>query len=260
VRTATCILCIVGLFAVLVPVAGAVPDTPARAQGTPFLDRDNPELIAALRHHTAYVGDAQQARMDGVIRYIDLISGGAGAYQLRWIMEDYLAAAASVPLMNTSDEIGRARGEMQLQSGRFVDETRIQMAIFDGNAAGLAASINASVQAVEDSFSGIRDSVWLVRDSARLTAFLLEAEERDEILRDLGRRGADTTEAQKISEEIDRKRPDLEAILRGSRKGSIEAVNSGIKQLNGQFRSTVERYRAELGIRVKAAAIMAGQG
>ena len=40
------------------------------------LAQDNPELIGPLKTHVAYVGQTQDARMDGVIDYIDTISDG----------------------------------------------------------------------------------------------------------------------------------------------------------------------------------------
>ena len=131
-------------LAIITPVASALVENTDIPPSTGPLDKDNPELISVLKTHTAYVGVMQQARMDGVIAYIDRISDGAGTTNLRWIQDDYLTAASSIPLLYTSDEITAAREEMRAQSIRFSDETNTQMAAFNGNDADLRASTNAT--------------------------------------------------------------------------------------------------------------------
>lgn len=75
------------------------------------------------RLHIAHFGKTLQARMDGVISYIDRISRRTGTAGLRQIQEDYLIAAFPVPVMRTVEEITESREEMRRQSRLFVDET-----------------------------------------------------------------------------------------------------------------------------------------
>jgi hypothetical protein len=105
-------------LAVIAPVASALLENTDIPPSTGPLDKDNPELISVLKTHTAYVGVMQQSRMDGVIAYIDRISDGAGTTNLLWMQDDYLAAASSISLLYTSDEITAAREEMRAQSIR----------------------------------------------------------------------------------------------------------------------------------------------
>ena len=61
--------------ALFVPLAGAVTQTTGKSGSH---DQDKAEIISPLKMHIAYIGKTQQARMDGVITYIDSISGGTG--------------------------------------------------------------------------------------------------------------------------------------------------------------------------------------
>src|SRR5512136_744928 len=101
-----CLLCVVSI---IVPFASALPENAALSGNQNLIIQDNAELLSSLKTHVAYVGRLQQARMDGVIQYVDGISEGTGTATLRQIREDYLVAAFSIPVMRTVDEINAAR-------------------------------------------------------------------------------------------------------------------------------------------------------
>jgi hypothetical protein len=203
------------------------------------------------------VGVMQQARMNGVINYIDGISDGAGTTNLRWIQDDYIAAASSISLLYTSDEITAAREEMRAQSIRFLDETNIQMAAFNGKDADLRASTNITEADAETTFTRLPGSLWLIKGSARLAAFNTSAEKRTEIILTLARMGADITEASKLSDQIDAKRTELQEIIVRNKNGAVLSLNSGIAKLNSQFRTTVEESRENHENQLKSAALLA---
>jgi hypothetical protein len=256
-----CVLMMVLLvfsLAILSPVASAVvgeyTDIPP---STGPLSKDNPELISVLKTHTAYVGVMQQARMNGVIGYIDQISGGAGSINLRWIQDDYLAAASTIPLLYTSDEITSAREEMRTQSIRFSDETQIQMAAFNGNGTELRACTNETQTDAEYNLSRMPGSVWLIKGSARLAAFNASAEKRTALLLTLTRKGVDLSEASKLSDQIEAKRTELQEAVVHHEDGAIFSVNSGISRLNNQFRSTVDEALKNREIQLNVAAMLA---
>lgn len=104
------------LSILFVPLAGAVTQSTDQSGIQSYTNQDSAELISPLKIHIAYVGKTQQARMDGVINYIDKISGGTGTAGLRQIQEDYLTSAFPVPVMRTVEEITEAREEMRHQS------------------------------------------------------------------------------------------------------------------------------------------------
>ena len=64
--------------------------------------------------------------MEGVIQYIEQISGGMGSARLYQIQEDYLIAAPSIPVFRTANEINIAREEMRYQSLLFAEETNVK--------------------------------------------------------------------------------------------------------------------------------------
>ena len=105
-RIVLSILCVLLACAIVSP---ALADLPAGVTTIPVstdpLAQDNPELISCLKTHVAYVSQTQDARMEGVISYIDTISNGQGSGNLRDIREDYLTVASSIPLMQTADDI-----------------------------------------------------------------------------------------------------------------------------------------------------------
>ena len=153
------------------------------------LAQNDPEIISALKTHVAYVGQTQQARMNGVIAYIDRISGGNGTSNLYYIEEDYMATASSIPLMQTAEEITEAREELRMQSRLFAEETKAQIVMFNGSTDDMRGSINTTVQSVDNSFSGMKDSLWLAKDTARITVFNQESQQRTALLNSLSRQG-----------------------------------------------------------------------
>ena len=244
-------------FMLITPLASALIMNADIAPSTGPLDKDNPELISVLKSNAAYVGVTQQGRMDGVIEYIDRISDGAGTTNLHWIRDDYLAAASSIPLLYTSDEITASREEMRAQSIRFFDETMTQMAAYNGNDAELRACTNETETEAENTFARMPGSVWLMKGSARLAAFNASAGERAALLLTLAGKGVDTTEIRKISEQIDAKRTDLQVAVVKNQDGAILSLNSGIARLNSQFRSTVDESLKNHEIQLKTAAMLA---
>jgi len=224
------------------------------------LYQDRPENIAALKTHIAYVGVSQEARMDGVIGYISNISGSAGIGKLQQIRDDYLSAAATIPLLNSSDDINSLRNDMCAQTRLFAEETQIQLVVFNGTPEAMRSTAAASVNAFELSFTSMTNPLWLSRDSARIVVFNRESEERNFTLNSLSQKGIDITRAREISEQIDAKRSEVEAALRDNHHGAILNVNTGIKSLNQQFRNTVGDYRASLDVQMKTAAILSMNG
>ena len=245
------------LIALVIPLVGALPVTPSPADSSGYLARDNPELISALKLHVAILGQEQQARMNGVIRYVDSISGGTSSYNLRMMQEDYMSTASSIPFMNTADEIDSAREDMRVQTSLFAEETKAQLLLFNGSTDAMSGSINASMRTVEESFSNLTGSLWLARDSARLTVFNTCSEERTQLLAGLSAQGVDVSLAKNLSEQIDAQRSALTAALSSKKAGTIQDVNSGIKYLNRQFRDEILTYRAALKIQLAKAAILA---
>jgi len=245
------------LIAIAVPFVGAATVPSSQSNSTSYLARDNPELISALKLHVAFLGQEQQARMDGVIRYIDSISGGTGSFNLRMMQEDYMTSASSIPFMNSADEIDSAREDMRIQTRLFAEETQAQLVLFNGSTDAMDGSINASTRAIEESFSNIKDSLWLVRDTARLTVFNTYSEKRAELLAGLSAQGVDISHAKNLSDQIDAQRSALTAVISSKKSGTIQNANSGIKDLNRQFRDEILTYRANLKIQLDKAAILA---
>ena len=257
-RTILCLCTVfVCIIAITVPLVGAATITTPQAGEHGYLARDNPELISSLKLHVAYLGETQQARMDGVIRYIDSISAGKGTYNLQIIEEDYMTTASSIPFMHTADEIDAAREDLQVQTRLFSEETKAQMVMFNGSTDAMRGSIGASTQAVEASFTNMRDSLWLARDTARLTVFNTYSQKRDELIAGLSAQGVDTSIAQKIADQIDAERSDLKTALFTKHEGAIQNVNIGLKDLNRQFRDIIQGYRTDRKIQVDKSAIMA---
>lgn len=233
------------------------------ADGTPIpeskdsLAQDNPDLIGPLKIHVAYVGQIQDARMDGVIDYIDTISDSSGSENLREIQEDYMAIASSIPVMQTADDITEARMELQRQSKLFAEETKLQLVTFNGSTDAMREKASATIQPVEDSITSLRDSLWLAKDSARLTVFNQESAQRAASLRSLSKQGIDISRAENISQQIDAQRNDLQKALSDKSVSALKASNQGLKLLNREFRATVDGYHAEYQIEMKRAAILA---
>jgi len=245
-------MCLLVLTALFVPIVSAMSDT-----STQPLAEDSPEIISALKNHIAFVGESQEARMDGVIRYVDTLSGGEGVLDLEWIQEDYLTAASSIPLMYTAHEINTAREEMGAQSLNFANTAQDQVVMFKGNFNTMKDYINDSMQSLSDSFSSSNDPSWLVKGNARLEVFNASSFERNATITELAQQGVDVTKARQISDQIDAQRTNLEHALVHSQNTTIQSVNSEIKMLNQQFRNTILDYRANLKIATSAAAINA---
>ena len=256
-RSALIMVWLVFTLAIISPVSSAIVVGTYVPPSSGPLEKDNPEVISVLKTHTAYVGIIQQARMDGVIAYIDQISEGAGTTNLRWIQDDYIAAVSSIPLLYTSDEITAVREEMRSQSIRFSDETKTQISVFNGNNTELRARTSVTETEAEVTFNNMPDSVWLMKGSARLAAFNISAEKRAALLLSLARKGVDVTDARNISEQIDAMRTELQAAVVYNKEGVILTLNSGIGKLNSQFRSIVDESLKNREIQIKAAEIMA---
>jgi len=258
-RTVCLCAVLICIVAALIPFAGAAP-TPLplpQANTTSYLERDNPELISALKLHVAVLGQEQQARMDGVIQYINSISGGVGSYNLQLMEEDYLTTASSIPFMNTADEIDAARDDMRKQTQLFAEETQAQFLIFNGSTDAMGGYVNASVKTADGTFSDLKNSLWLARDTARLTVFNTYSERRTQLLDGFSGSGIDISLAKNLSDRIDGQRTVLMAALSSKKSAKIQDANSGIKDLNRQFRDVVQAYRADLKLKLDTAAIMA---
>jgi len=241
-------------FSILfVPVAGALTQSTGQPGSQSYVIQDNVKIISPLRMHIAYVGKTQQARMDGVITYIDGISGGTGTTGLRQIQEDYLTAAFPVPMMHTVEGINGARTEMRRQSILFVDETNVQLAKFNGNYTDMRSSTEAALHPVEESFSCLRYASWLASQTTRSRVFNQSSERRTAILEDLSLHGMDVTYPENLSAQIDAQHAELESALLQNRDGVLLSINGGLKVLKQQFRSTVEVYRMDLQAQMKAA-------
>ncbi len=241
----------------IAPIVSALPENTALSASQNTIIQDNAELLSSLKTHVAYIGKLQQARMDGVIQYIDQISGGTGSAYLQQVQEDYLMAAFSVPVLRTVDEINAARDEMRQQSILFADETNAQMAMFNGTTDEMRAHANSRMQTVEGTFNSVMYSSWLSSETTRLTVFNQSSERRTIILDKLSAQGIDTWEAQNLSEQIDAQQSDMETALLQNRDTALQPITSGLKQLNQQFRNLIGEYQTNALIQVKIADMMA---
>jgi len=245
------------LSILFIPLAGAVQQYGSDANSPVPLAKDDPQIIAALKSNVVYVGESQQARMNGVIRYIDSISNGTGTDELRWIQEDYLTAASTIPLLYTSDKINSARKEMQDQSVLFSDTSADEMVLFGVNTSTMRSFINSSMKDFDASFNDPNRTPWLTTGRARLIVFNDSANGRNSTLANLSSKGIDVSEAQNLSDSINAEYGDLLNAL--SHKGgvSVSAVNSRIKILNQGFRDSIRRSYATLKIQSQTAEILA---
>jgi flagellar biosynthesis GTPase FlhF len=239
----------------IVPVSASLDRDTIPVSKDPLAE-NNPEIIAALKTHIAYVGQSQQARMDGVIAYIDSISGGIGTSSLRDIENDYMETASSVPVMQTADEIAEARGELRTQTRLFSEETKAKMIMFNGSTDDMRGAINASFQLMENSSSALKESLWLAKDTARITVFNKASQERTALLSTISNQGIDTSHARNISEQIDSRRSVILKALADNSARSLKEANSGLRSLNHQFRGVVQAYRGDVEIQMKQAAVL----
>jgi len=240
-----------------IPLASAVGGSGSDTGSQTYLAKDDPQIIAALKSNVVYVGESQQARMDGVIRYIDSITNGTGTDELRWIEEDYLTAASTIPLMYTSDEINDARREMQDQSVLFYDTSADQVVMYNGDAGTMRAYINDSLRDFDVTFNDPNRTRWLATGRARLIVFNESANKRNATLFSLSSRGVDTSTAQKISDDINAEHDDLLNALSHKGEVTISSVNSRLKTLNQNFRDAIRQYYANLRIQSQTASILA---
>jgi len=248
-----CLLCIILLIA---PIVSALPDNTAQSGSRNTIIQDDAALLSSLKVHAAYVGKMQQTRMDGVIQYIDRISEETGSAHLQQIQEDYLMAAFSIPIMRTVDEINTAREEMRRQSILFADETNNQIMMFNGTTDEMRATANAHMQIVEGTFTSIMYSSWLASETTRLKVFNQSAERRTAVLDTLSAQGLDISHARNLSDQIDVQHLELENALLKNHDGALLSITSGLKQLNQQFRNTIDSYRTSALIQMKSADMM----
>jgi hypothetical protein len=241
------------LSVLFVPIVGAVTESTGHSRSQNYLNQDSAELLSPLKMHVAYVGKTQQARMDGVITYIDKISGGTGTAGLRQIQEDYLTAAFTVPVMRTVEEVNEAREEMRYQSILFVDETNVQMAMFNGSTSEMRSTAEASLHPVENSFNSLKYSSWLASQNTRFMVFNQSSERRTAILDDLSLHGMDVTYPKALSSQIDAQHAELENALLQNMDGRLLSINGGLRLLKQQFRTTVVGYQMDLQAQLKAA-------
>jgi hypothetical protein len=245
------------LLLLIAPYVSASVDTTTITPSTAPDAIDSPDLIDAFKIHTAYLGQSQEARMDGVITYVDNISSGTGADNLQQIKDDYLVIAATIPLMTTNSDIAAAREQMRVQTQLFSEETKAQLVMFNGSTDDMRGNIAASMKTADASVTNFRDSLWLAKDSARLTLFNADSQQRTLLLRTLDKQGIDTSLARNISDQIDAQRGSLQGALSSNSVTALNNVNTGIRTLNKQFRSTVETSRAAMTIELKRQVLMA---
>ena len=247
-------ICLVIMLLLVPYVSAAVdPDTVPKSADPNAVDQ--PDVIATLKTHVAYVGEVQDARMNGVIMYVSNISDGAGITGLQQIQDDYLMIASSIPLMHSYTEISRARDDLRIQTQLFSDETKAQMALFGGNDTDMRACISSSTDAVDNAFSGT--ALWLASGSSRITVFNQDSERRLLLLRSLDRMGVDTTLARNISDRIDAQRSGIQDALSNRSAAALQSTNTAIKDLSRQFRENVVSSRAAFAIQAKSDAMSA---
>ena len=247
------ILFVVG--SLLVIPAGALSGDISKPGSQGQLAENSPEILSALKAHSLSMGESQEARMNGVIRYIDCIGQGSVIEELGWIQEDYLTAAASIPLMKTSAEINSARQDMQVNSVLFSDETANRLVRLGGNAGSMKDYINDSEQLFEAASANKSAHHWLESGNARLIIFDKSAGNRNLTLADLSNGGIDITKAKTISDAISRERPVLQEIVNHKGEITIRAENGKLRILNLQFRSAIRECRAKLVIKNQVAVI-----
>jgi predicted phage tail protein len=110
---------------------------------------------------------------------------------------------------------------------------------------------------VDNSSPGVKESLWLARDTARITVFNQESQQRTALLNSLSRQGIDISLARNISQQIDTQRSAIQKALSENSVSSLKTVNSGLKALNRQFRGEVQAYQIDLQIQMKQASALA---
>ena len=254
--------CVAGIVVVLFlliasPVSAELdPDTIPRSTTPDHADR--PEAILLEKTHIAYVACDQDTRMNGVIRYIEIISNGSGVYRLRQIRDDYLVTASSIPLMQKATEIEKARDTLGASAREFSAETQAQMLRFNGSAERMQDCIRSMAKS-----SAVRNAespdggLWLKNESSRLVLFNRDTINRKQIIAELGKQGANTTVIRNISLQIEAQRPNIHGALINKSSSALQSANVEIKDLNREFRRNVADARDALAIAMKRDAIMA---
>ena len=249
-------LCLLCLTSVILPLVSASTNLTVIPENQNIIIQDNADLLSSLKMHAAYIGKTQEARMDGVIQYIERISEGKGSTNLYQIQEDYLIAAFSIPVLRTVNEINTAREEMRHQSILFADETNAKLVMFNGSTDEMRAQANANTLVIEETFNSIKYSSWLASETTRLTLFNRSSERRSATLDMLSSQGLDISEAQNLSDQIDAQHAELEDALLQNRDEDLLSITSGLKQLNQQFRNMIDGYQTDALIQTKTAGIM----
>ncbi len=252
-RVALCLLALV----LVVPLASAVvnSDTLPASKDPNYADR--PAAIVTLKSHSAYIGELQDARMAGVIKYIGNISTGNGTVELEEIRDDYLVALSTIPLMQTSDEIVKARDGLRTYTTEFSEETKDQMGRYSGNNTVLQIYTRASVNAADAVIIRHNGTLWLADESARLTVFNRDSMQRTRMIATLTNHSVDTKTIQNLSEQIDAQRPNLQGALTNKSITSLKLTNEKIRVLTKEYRDTVQEARAAWALQTKLDAMMA---
>jgi len=241
----------------VVPLASAVvnSDTLPASKDPNYADR--PAAIVTLKNHVAYIGELQDARMAGVIKYIGNISTGNGTVELEEIRDDYLVALSTIPLMQTSDEIVKARDGLRTYTTEFSEVTQEQMSRYKGNSKSLLLSTRASVNAADGDIIRHNGTLWLADEAARLTVFNRDSMQRTRMIATLTNHSVDTGIIQNLSEQIDAQRPSLQGALTNKSITSLKLTNEKIRVLTKEYRDTVQKARAAWALQTKLDAMMA---
>jgi len=249
-------VCFLALI-LLIQSASAMVNTDTVPAGKDPNHADRSEAITSLKNHVAYICELQDARMSGTIRYIGNISIGNGTTTLDQLREDYLAAASSIPLLQTNDEIVKAREGLRTYTTKFSEETQTQMVRYNGNNDALRLYTRASVNAADASILRSNGTLWLADESSRITVFNQGTLTRMQQISSLTNRSIDTAKIGNLSEQIDAQRPALVQALTNRSAPGLKAANEKIRVLTKEYRDTVEAARAAMVIQAKRDAMMA---
>jgi len=252
-RVALCLLTLM----LVVPLASAVVNSATLPASKDPNYADRPAAIVTLKNHVAYIGELQDARMGGVIKYIGTISTGNGTTDLEEIRYDYLVALSTIPLMQTSDEIVKARDGLRTYTTEFSEVTQEQMSRYKGNSKSLLLSTRASVNAADGDIIRHNGTLWLADESARLTVFNRDSMQRTRMITTLTNHSVDTGIIQNLSEQIDAQRPSLQGALTNKSITSLKLTNEKIRVLTKEYRDTVQKARAAWALQTKLDAMMA---
>lgn len=252
-RVALCLLTLM----LVVPLASAVvnSDTLPASRDPNYADR--PAAIVTLKNHVAYIGELQDARMAGVITYIGNISNGNGTVELEEIRSDYLVALSTIPLMQTSDEIVKARDHLRTYTTKFSEESQTRMVSYRGNTSVLQIYTRAAVNAADGDIIRHNGTLWLADEAARLTVFNRDSMQRTRMIGTLTNHSVDTKLIQNLSEQIDAERPGLQGALINKSITSLKLTNEKIRLLTKEYRDTVQKARAAWSLQTKLDAMMA---